>query len=299
MLFGGQGPDLARLGPELARAVSRIGSLLELAADLVELEPAELWARGGRALERTEVYQPVLVAIELGVHDALTSGGVRPYVLAGHSLGELSAWAAAGGLRAEDAVEIAAVRGRLMAERGSQHPGGLLALEGPDEGTLEHASAIGRQHGGIYVAAVNAAAEWVIGGSDEALRAVARLFPSKRLAVEGPWHGPPMEPVLESFCRLLSRYEFRPLQTRLVSSGSGQLATGSEMPSRVAEQLTHPVQWADALATLVELDVTDLVTVGPGRIMRGLAYRNDLRHVRMHSTDTPEMIDRSIEVLTA
>ena len=298
MLFGGQGPDLDRLGPDLAGAGPRAGRLVELAAALVEMEPAELWARGGRALERTEVYQPVLVAIELGVYRALTAGGVRPYVVAGHSLGELSAWAAAGGVGAEAAVRIAAARGRLMADRGSEHPGGLLALEGPDEETLEHATAIGEEHGGIYVAAVNATAEWVIGGSDDALRAVARRFPSKRLVVEGPWHGPPMEPVYESFRRLLARYETRPLRTRLVSSGTGRLATGPEMPRRVAEQLTRPVQWADALSTVAGLHVTDLVTVGPGRVMRGLAYRNDLRHVRMHSTDTPAMMRRTIAELT-
>lgn len=296
-LFGGQGPDLARLGPDLARVGERTSELLELAAHHAGLPLQDIWARGGRALERTEVYQPVLIALELGLHNALEAGGVQPVAVAGHSLGELSAWSAAGGIPAEDAVCIAAERGRMMAERGAACPGGLLALEADVGQAMDSVLELGEDHGGVYVAAMNAPSEWVIGGSDGALRAIARRFPSTRLTVEGPWHGPPMLPVVEPFRRFLDAFVTHPLRTVIVSSRSGSVATSEAMPGLISDQLIHPVCWAEALTALVEVGASQLVTVGPGKVMRGLAHRNGLGHLIMHSTDTPTMLARTIEAL--
>ncbi|HEY4244134.1 MAG TPA: acyltransferase domain-containing protein [Kofleriaceae bacterium] len=129
LLFAGQGvapPFVA--ASVLARAASR--PLLEAASDAAHEDVAALLVRGGRALSRTEVLQPALVAACLCAAGGLAADGLVADFVAGHSLGELAAWAAGGFVAPTDAIAAAGVRGRLMAREAAAHPGGMLAVHG-------------------------------------------------------------------------------------------------------------------------------------------------------------------------
>jgi [acyl-carrier-protein] S-malonyltransferase len=296
LLFPGQGVKgvLGALGTAAESARGR--ALLDVAAASSGMSVARLFERGGRELERTEVLQPTLTAIALFVLGELRAGGCKADVVAGHSLGEIAAAAAAGWLTPEDAVEIAALRGRLMAREAARRPGGLLALRSGDEERVERALELGRASGAIAVGAVNAPDEVVLTGDLAALRAVAAAFPSTRVPVAGPWHSDAMTGAVEDLrTALRSAVRSGPagggerdLQVAFVCNRDGSILTdGQTLADHLAEQIALPVQWTRALDTLARFGVTDYVTVGPGATLRGLLYKHAGPGAppRVHSTE--------------
>jgi [acyl-carrier-protein] S-malonyltransferase len=305
-LFPGQGSDVARVGEELAEGVPAVERLLTEALKRLEMDRGVLWARGGRALERTAVLQPVLTALTLGVHQALAAGNCEPDLVAGHSLGEIAAWAAVGGLTPPEAIDLAFHRGRVMEEAARSHAGGMAALRVRSEEELDTALARGRQHGQVELAARNAPDEWVVAGDDEALRAIAALSPSTRLPVSGAWHGSRMIHAAEEWGAILERRGEAAAprspggaaRSSFLSNRTGAVVEDpSDIPRLLVESFTHPVRWTEVMQSLAEEGVTDLVTLGPGKILRGLARRNGLGACRFHATDSLSNLRRTMEHL--
>jgi [acyl-carrier-protein] S-malonyltransferase len=242
--------------------------------------------RGGSQLERTDVLQPALVAVCLAVTARLFEAGVRPDVVAGHSVGEIPALAAAGAMSSEEAIGIAAVRGRLMAREAASNPGGMLALVQAGRDTAEAAIAVGAPHGVVGLAVVNAPDQWVLSGEDPALSVVASQFSSIRLRVSGAWHSNLMAGALPELLAELEALHLRPPRATFVANRTGQpTGDSSDLAEILAEQLVRPVQWAESVATLERLEVTDIVTVGPGRTLRSLIRKTLGSRVRIHATD--------------
>jgi [acyl-carrier-protein] S-malonyltransferase len=217
----------------------------------------------------------MIVALSLMDAIGLENQGLVADYLAGHSLGELAAWAFAGAMTLEDAVEIAAVRGRAMGRLARIHEGGMLALTDIDEAGLQRILAIGRANGRLDPAAFNAPREVVLTGTLPALQAVARLCQSRRLNVAGPWHSPLMEEAKPEFAAALQTLPLRQDIRPVVSGLDGAcLDDTREMVPRLLAQLTEPFRWTAVLATLTSLGVERFVVAGPGRALRYLVRRN-------------------------
>jgi len=289
-IFPGQGVD--DLVMDACRGLPEAKRLVERAGRIAGVDP---WERNPRHLDLTEVLQPLLTAQVLGIDCILRSLGLRPDAVAGHSLGEIAAWSAAGVISREEAVDLAALRGRLMARQAKVFPGGMLALLVEDPGP---AVELGRRHGSVEVAARNAPREWVLSGDGAALGAVAASFSSVPLRVAGPWHGTGMEGAVDELRRAVAAAERRPPAVALVSGSDGRIVESpGEMPETVAGMLLRPVDWVRTLGTILDLGVTDLVTIGPGKVMRGLVRKNLGGRVRVHAASTPESIRRLVEVM--
>jgi [acyl-carrier-protein] S-malonyltransferase len=273
LLFSGQGESTIHTA--LRQSLAQGSPLLERALRTGDCTPDRLLSDGGRALEFSHVLQPVLIALSL--IDAIRfreQGFVADY-LAGHSLGELAAWAFAGAITLEDAVEIAAVRGRAMGRLARIHEGGMLALTDIDETGLQRMLAIGRAKGRLDPAAYNAPREVVLTGTLPALQAVAPLCQSRRLNVAGPWHSPLMEEAKPEFAAALQALPIRQSIRPVVSGLDGAcLNDAREMTPRLLAQLTEPLRWTTVLATLASLGVKHFVVAGPGRALRYLVRRN-------------------------
>lgn len=302
LLFPGQGSKGVLAGLALALSSPAGAALIDRAAAAAGVVRAELAARGGRALERTEVLQPVLTAISLAAHAHLLAAGLGAVAVAGHSLGELAAWSAAGCIAPEDAVDLAALRGRLMAREAARRPGGLLALLDGTEAAVRAALAIGGARGSIAVGAFNAPDEVVLTGDEEALCAVAAALPSRRLPVAGAWHGPAMLGAVEELRAALHATPRRPMRVVWVSNRDGAVLgsdRGDEIPDRLAEQLARPVQWTRVLAALAALVPSAFVTVGPGAVLRGLVRKSlgSLAGARVHGTEDAGDLARTLEAL--
>jgi [acyl-carrier-protein] S-malonyltransferase len=296
-LFPGQGAEEPRMGVALAEAFPPARALLALAGEEAGVEPLPLLARGGAALARTEVLQPLLVAVALGAWKAAAAAGVSTPLVAGHSLGELAAWCAAGGIGAEDAVRLAARRGRLMADAAARSAGGMVAYA--DEAAAEAALAAGRPHGAIGLAARNAPDEWVVSGPEAALAAALRAVPGgRRLRVAGAWHSLAMAGAVDPFREAARAAATGRSDATFLSGVTGAPAGAVHVPELLADALVAPVRFAELLAGAAARGVTDAVVLGPSKVMRGLV-RRALGAVRIHLVCDAADAARVAEALAA
>jgi len=297
-LFPGQGSEQPRMGLDFTEMSERGRALLECAGRAAGVDARRVLERGGEAFGRTEVMQPLLVAVCLIIAEELRAAGHGPDLVAGHSIGELGAWSAAGCVEPEHTIDLAALRGRLMAREAARRPGGMLALVGCDEAAAMRAVERGRLHGAAAIAANNAPDEWVLTGEHAALAAIAAAAHSVRLPVAGPWHSQAMEGAVEELRLAMEQVPRRPPRARLVVNRTGLVAPHEDrIPELLAGQLTHPIAWARSLTTLIDAGVTDIVTVGPGKVLRGLIRKNLGSAVRVHTTEHAGDFDRTREAL--
>ena len=269
-LFAGQGVEPPWVSPELL-ADPCIAELVGVAGEAAGCDVRRLLARGGRELARTEVLQPALVAVCLGIDRRLARAGLRPSIVLGHSLGELAAWAAAGGISAEDAIRLAAKRGALMAREAARRPGGMLRVT-CDRGTCERLVAEATGAGAICIAAHNAPEEWVVGGDPAPIAWLAARLPSARLAVAGAWHSPAMAGAAAEFTAAIAAVPQRAPRARMIANRDGRFVDGADVPERLAGQLVRPIEWVASLATLASAlpAPARLLAIGPGKLLRRL-----------------------------
>ena len=280
-IFAGQGAEEPGMGLALAASHPRARAWLDEASRVTGIDVPRALERGSRELSRTEILQPVLVAVSLASADALEARGVPVDVVAGHSLGELSAacWALAVPMRA--AVELAALRGELMRDAARVHPGGMIAVRAAPDG-LDALLERGRARGELQVAAVNAPDETVIAGDREAIAWLAAELRDRAspLRVAGAWHTERMRSVVAPLrVALAEAFSGRTLRARVVSAARGAPVDAEAMPEALATGLVSPVRFLDAVRAMEVSGVDRAVLVAPSRTARSLVRRASLRRV--------------------
>lgn len=287
MLFPGQGAALGHSVRDWYDDSTSVQRLINHAAAQTGVAVGEVFARSGRALTRTELLQPVLVALCLGIYDELIDRGVTPVIVAGHSLGEIAACAAAGCFSPDDAVALAATRGRLMEREARRYPGGMVAVRA-DLAALEVALEDARKVGIVEIASYNTAEQISVSGQWAALRKIAGRFQGSPIGVAGPWHTAALAGAVDEFRHAAKRVMAAAPVIPLVSNRSGRLiGPRDDLPDLLAGQLTNPVQWKRTMHTILANDVGTWVTVGPSRALRGFARECDGDSVQILSIASP------------
>jgi malonyl CoA-acyl carrier protein transacylase len=262
VLFPGQGsltPDSAGH----ARAVCP--RLVEIATELVGDDPFRL------AHERTDHAQPAIFVASMAgwcereVHDVVA--------MAGHSLGELSALAAAGALAVEDALHLVVLRGRLMQEAAQGSGGGMIALLGGDP---DAAGPLASEFG-LTIANDNAPGQLVLSGplaGVDAIKRVARErgFKALQLDVAGAFHSRSVAAAREPFLEALRAVRWHAPEVPVIS-GAG-VTPFTDAPQQLADALVAPVRWREVMGALFDLGAREFVDVGPGRVLARLVPRN-------------------------
>ncbi len=290
-LFPGQGVAIERSVAEWCARSANVRRLMGVAVREAGVDHEQLFARGGRALARTELLQPALTGLCLGIHLDLVERGVRPGVVAGHSLGELAACAAGGAFSPEDAIELAAERGRLMARQASLCPGGMVVTD-VEEAEVARAVADADTCGVVAVAAYNSPSQIAVSGDRAGLTRVRELIRTAPLDVPGPWHSPALAGAVDELRNRIGSLALAPLRSRWISNRTGDVVERVEdIPTLLAEQLTHPVQWVRSMHALVLNGVAEVLTIGPAKILRGLV-RDVLGYaVRVGPIEGPQALD--------
>jgi len=268
LLIPGQGHAIARDALLWSRESPRVRSLVEIAAARAGVSAESLpRVETSRGLP-PEILSPFHTALCLGIHLELAQRGFRPDFVAGHSLGEVSACAVAGACSATAAIELAAVRGRLMAREAKAKPGGMVAIHAPDEAGAVEALAFAKEGGIAALAAYNAPGEWVISGEWSALRRLAARRPGILLPVHGAWHCELLAGAVEEYRAAALSAMQGTISIPLVCNQSGSIVRSSrDLPDRLAAQFTQPVQWNRCVSTMARGGVTEWAAVGPGRAL--------------------------------
>ncbi|MGI9100336.1 MAG: ACP S-malonyltransferase [Solirubrobacteraceae bacterium] len=240
--------------------------LLDAAIDLVGEDPFP------RVEESTRFAQPAILCASLASWTRLRDH-VDPLALAGHSLGEFSALAAAGALSDHDALRLVVLRGDHMASSGEASGGGtMLALLGASP---EQAAALAGRHG-VSLANDNAPGQVVLSGAPDALDAARKEAEGEGLralplGVAGAFHSPQMRGALAPLSAALSEVVFRTPQIPVISCATA--APFTDPAVELAEALVSPVRWRDTMTALDARGVRSYVDTGPGRVLCKLAPR--------------------------
>ncbi|MDG4810796.1 SDR family NAD(P)-dependent oxidoreductase [Micromonospora sp. WMMD1120] len=221
-------------------------------------------------LDRTEVTQPALFAVEVALYHLAESWGLRPDLLLGHSVGEIAAAHVAGVLTLDDAATLVEARGRLMGELPT---GGVMtAVQATEE---EVTALLGAEDGRVALAAVNGPSAVVISGDRAAVgRVAARLRERGRrtrdLSVSHAFHSALLESMLERFADVARRLSYTPPVIPIVSNVTGTVVTAFTADHWV-RQARHTVRFADGVAALHDAGVTRLLELGPDGVLSAMA----------------------------
>lgn len=285
-LFPGQGSQKPGMGKDLAEGSAAARSIFERAdAALGEALSTLCFEGPADTLTLTHNAQPALLTHGAAVWAAVADV-VAPHLVAtaGHSLGEFTAWHAAGALSLEDAVQLVRRRGELMYATGVERPGAMAAILGDPSEPIDQvcARASNDPEGGLVVAAnYNSPGQVVISGEVAGVRKAIEMLKAagaKRaveLPVSGAFHSPLMAPASAGLAAALSAVTFATPRIPVCVNVSAEMVTD---PSRgralLVEQLTSPVRWTQVVAALAERFPDALfVEMGPGAVLTGLVKK--------------------------
>ncbi|MCH8994251.1 MAG: ACP S-malonyltransferase [Chloroflexi bacterium] len=233
-------------------------------------------------LNQTVHAQPALFATSLACLAAARELGSLPSdipaFVAGHSLGEYTALAAAGALSLEDGLRLVQERGRLTQEAANQNPGIMAALLGLNAAAV---TAICTE-AGAEICNLNSPGQVVIGGTQEAVEAAMALALERgatrgvRLKVSGAFHTSHIAPAVDGMARAVADTPFRDPQVPVIANTTAEpLTSASAIREELVQQLTRPVQWQRSVEYLRAQGVGGVIEFGPGRVLSGLVRRID------------------------
>ena len=311
-VFPGQGSQAVGMGRSLAEAFPAARDLFEEVDETLSQRLSRLMFEGPESdLILTENAHPALLAASLAVIRVLEAeGGLvlgrHVAYVAGHSLGEYSALAAARGVTVADAVRLVKLRGRTMQRAVPLGEGAMAALLGLDveEAQAVVVEAIRREPDKICaVANDNAPGQVVVSGHHQAIEraiAIARERGARRsviLPVSAPFHSPLMAPVARVMAKALGEMALRPLVVPMVANVSA-LATSdpAEVKHQLVGQVTAMVRWRECMQYLKTAEVEEVAEIGTGRVLTGLCRRIDPT-LSARSVCTPAEVDAFIKAL--
>jgi [acyl-carrier-protein] S-malonyltransferase len=293
---GSQTPGMLASWLELAGAADRIDTWSTISGlDLARLGTTAT----AEEITDTAVTQPLVVAATLLAHEELSKRGLlagKDVTVAGHSVGEIAAYAIAGVISADDAVKLAATRGAEMAKACALEPTGMSAVLGGDEAeVLARLEALD-----LVPANRNAAGQIVAAGALSALDKLAEDPPAKarvrQLATAGAFHTHFMASATDGYASAAEGVATTEPTATLLSNADGQaVASAADAMSKLISQLTRPVRWDLCIETLRQQNVTAIVEFPPAGTLAGIAKR-ELRGVPTYAVKSPADLDGLAEI---
>ncbi len=287
-VFPGQGSQAVGMGKDIYDNVPEAKELFEKANEILGFRITDIMFAGTPdELKQTKVTQPAVFLHSVILAKAL---GVKPDAVAGHSLGEFSALVVAGALSFEDGLKLVSKRAMAMQQCCEQQPGGMAAVLGLDDKSIEEVCA--SVEGCVVAANYNCPGQLVISGADEAVdQACVKLKEAGarralRLPVGGAFHSPLMEPARQELEAAIAEAEFMTPMCPVYQNVDAEPYTDAEtIKKNLIAQLTAPVRWTQIVEKMIADGVSEFTEVGPGNVLQGLVSKVS-RDVAVESKST-------------
>ena len=287
-VFPGQGSQAVGMGKDIYDNVPEAKELFEKANESLGFLITDIMFAGTpEELKQTKVTQPAVFLHSVILAKAL---GVKPDAVAGHSLGEFSALVVAGALSFEDGLKLVSKRAMAMQKCCEQQPGGMAAVLGLDDKTIEDVCAA--VEGTVVAANYNCPGQLVISGADAAVdEACVKLKEAGarralRLTVGGAFHSPLMEPARQELEAAIAEAEFMTPTCPVYQNVDAMPYTDAEaIKKNLIAQLTAPVRWTQIAEKMIADGVTEFTELGPGNVLQGLVSKVS-REVAVESKST-------------
>ena len=249
-------------------------------------------------LRLTENTQPAIMTVSVAAWRVLAEQGVKPFIAAGHSLGEWSAHVAAGTLSFADAVRAVRARGRAMQQAVPAGQGAMAAVLQLDAAQVAKACAEAAAETGLTVQAanLNSPGQTVISGAAAAVERASAICKEKgarravMLPVSAPFHCALMQPAQEEVARVLAGLTLADPQIPVAANVTGSLVTTADAArDALTRQVTGVVRWVDCVKALVASGPQMFIEVGPGKVLSGLMKQIDAAQKALNVEDAASL----------
>lgn len=278
-VFPGQGAQFPGMGKDLYENNTQSKELFENANEILGFRITDIMFNGeAEDLKQTKVTQPAVFLHSVILAKSL--GNFAPDMVAGHSLGELSALVANGTLQFEDGLKLVSKRAMAMQKACEIEPSTMAAVLGLEDGVVENICA---SVDGIVVAAnYNCPGQLVISGSVDAINIACEKMKdagARRalvLPVGGAFHSPLMKPAEEELAAAINDTQFNSPICPVYQNVSTTAVTDPEtIKKNLVAQLTAPVKWTQSVQNMIADGASEFIEVGPGKVLQGLVKKID------------------------
>jgi len=279
-IFPGQGAQFTGMGLDLYNNSQMANELFEKANEILGFRITDIMFEGtADQLKQTNVTQPAIFLHSVILAKVL-GNSFQPEMVAGHSLGEISALVAAGVLSFEDGLQLVSKRAEAMQKACEIMPSTMAAVLGLDDQIVEE---VCDAVDGVVVAAnYNCPGQLVISGEVSAIETTCELLKEKGarralvLPVGGAFHSPMMEPAREELAAAIKATKFNEPTCRVYQNVPAKaITTALEIKENLIKQLTAPVKWTQSIKSMIADGGTQFIEVGPGKVLQGLMRKID------------------------
>jgi len=287
-VFPGQGSQFVGMAKDLYESDDNIASRFKEADDILGYSLTDIMFNGPEeVLKQTVHTQPAIFLHSVALFESMDE---QPDMTAGHSLGEFSALVASGALEFKEAIELVALRGKLMQQAGSENEGSMAAIIGMEDEAVDQVckDAESLVQKPVVPANYNCPGQLVISGDKEAVEKAVEMAKekgcrlAKMLPVSGAFHSPLMRPALEG---LRSKLEQVQIDKADIPVYSNYTALPTSEPDKIREnlenQLMNPVQWTKTMQNMYADGARTFIEIGPGKVLQGLVKRT-LKNVEIN-----------------
>ena len=279
-MFPGQGAQYVGMGQELYAKYELARKLFDQANKTLGYDLTKVMFEGPiETLTQTQHTQPAVFTLSVMVSALLAEQGIKPQVVAGHSLGEYAALVASGILSFEEGLKIVQIRGRLLQESAAKHPGTMAAIIGLDDEKVKSICE-NIKTGVVEAVNYNCPGQLVIAGETAAVQAAmeeaqkAGAMKVIQLQVSGPFHSSLMREASVQFEKELATFELHDPVVPVVANYNAEfIQNTAEAKEAMVKQVYSPVFWKESVGQLIDQGIELFVEVGPGKTLCGLLKR--------------------------
>lgn len=280
-LFAGQGAQKLGMARDLYETYPIVRETFDTASRILGYDLRSLIDNDVDKLNQTRYTQPAILTTSVAIYRLLSEKGIKPDIVAGLSLGEYSALVASGSLTFEEAVALVAKRGEFMETAAPAGTGKMVAVMSTPVEIIEEACEKASDKGYVRPANYNTPTQIVIGGDVEAVNAavenlkeagVKRLIPLK---VSGPFHTALLKSASEKLAKELEKVTFSDFTIPLVGNTEAQVMKVEEAKILLARQVMEPVRFYESIETMKKLGMTDVIEIGPGKVLSNFMKKID------------------------